>query len=378
VLGVLMRENGVESMFSKQRSAKDIEELLFYLEGEHAHGFVYRGQTRDYGNLVPSMWRMTVVCEKRRGIYEVDRTRHPAHSEERYRIQRLERLRLLRNFGHVFGSALSQQYGISSQCVDVTSDPKIAAFFATTKYPEYRHYSSGGTGVIYRFPRTEMGVTNETLELGLSMAARYDPNHHGNTVWYAKWIAKHQHERIMEENSELRREFEKQNWITHKIFTLPLVLVCDEVRELFTDKIEEMGLQSVSNLDNTRLFRQKGGYLFPSFIHEGCVKSPQETRVVLHPGVNFNFAEGEYAISEGIVGIEDPLIMPGVECFYFKHTEKRIEDVRAEYLWPSTDDDELYRLLILAIETNNEQYLQSVGIEVDDMNNGLIDRGYYR
>jgi len=60
------------------------------------------------------------------------------------------------------------------------------------------------------------------------------------------------------------------------------------------------------------------------------VKHPQETRVVLHPGVNLNFAEGDCAISGGIVGIEYPLIMPEVEYFYFKHTEKQIKDVQAE------------------------------------------------
>jgi hypothetical protein len=36
------------------------------------------------------------------------------------------------------GNLLSQQYGVTSDGFDITADPRIAAFFATRKYPTYR------------------------------------------------------------------------------------------------------------------------------------------------------------------------------------------------------------------------------------------------
>jgi len=76
----------------------------------------------------------------------------------------------LNAFGYVLGSTLAQQYGLSSEALDVTTDLNVAVFYATHAFPTYALASAeigeaGGsrTGVIYRFPRPEASVTKGAL-----------------------------------------------------------------------------------------------------------------------------------------------------------------------------------------------------------------------
>lgn len=36
--------------------------------------------------------------------------------------------KLMANLGKSFGNVLAQQYGVNSECLDITSDPSVAAF----------------------------------------------------------------------------------------------------------------------------------------------------------------------------------------------------------------------------------------------------------
>ena len=56
--------------------------------------------------------------------------------------------------GRLIGYTIAQQYGFSSGFLDVTTSPKVAAFFATHKSPEFQQYKDKETlGIIYCFPR---------------------------------------------------------------------------------------------------------------------------------------------------------------------------------------------------------------------------------
>lgn len=56
-------------------------------------------------------------------------------------------------FGYLIGTTLSQQYGLSSECLDATTDLDVALFFATHDLQtEYLLPVHGGTGIVYRFP----------------------------------------------------------------------------------------------------------------------------------------------------------------------------------------------------------------------------------
>ena len=56
-------------------------------------------------------------------------------------------------FGYLIGTAFSQQYGLSSECLDATTDLDVALFFATHDHQDdYVSPIQQGTGIIYRFP----------------------------------------------------------------------------------------------------------------------------------------------------------------------------------------------------------------------------------
>jgi hypothetical protein len=143
--------------FSLDHPAQDIHELLEFLRADEPEKYLFRGQTRHYPTLVPSMFRSLIVPgTENLPVLGVDGEEYAERLEERDKI----RLRLLGGligrFGKSVGNIIAQQYGISSEAIDVTSDPDVAAFFATRRYPEYQHfngYGDGSVGVIYRFPR---------------------------------------------------------------------------------------------------------------------------------------------------------------------------------------------------------------------------------
>ena len=64
---------------------------------------------------------------------------------------RIRQMVCLNGFGYVLGMAAAQHYGFSSEALDVTHDPRVAAFFATHNSPRYAGTEDSGVGVIIRF-----------------------------------------------------------------------------------------------------------------------------------------------------------------------------------------------------------------------------------
>jgi len=125
-----------------------LREVLEKLTREHDEHHVYRGQVREYpGPLVPSGYRPLV-----RSSQYADTSQLPVTLRQVENAALIERLipgsgadhetsldyqrRQLRGFirgflGYALTEILSQQAGLASESLDVTSDPRIAAFFAT-------------------------------------------------------------------------------------------------------------------------------------------------------------------------------------------------------------------------------------------------------
>lgn len=67
-------------------------------------------------------------------------------------------------FGYVLGQILAQQCGITSETLDVTKDPDVAAFFAVFDFSKSA-FLEEGTGVIYRFEVGDNGARDIDLSI---------------------------------------------------------------------------------------------------------------------------------------------------------------------------------------------------------------------
>lgn len=138
--------------FGKSDPAENVDELLEFLRAETLVGDLYRGQTKDYPALVPSIYRSLLVDGTQNSPYPLiddNKRNDPAaqHNQKKWDFAR----HLHRCFGLGIGNILAQQYGLSSETIDVTGDPRIAAYFASRSYPDYSPMdSSDAPGVIYR------------------------------------------------------------------------------------------------------------------------------------------------------------------------------------------------------------------------------------
>lgn len=93
-----------------------------------------------------------------------------ANSQQCLRVIDRYHRRMIRNFffyyffGFIVGTALSQQYGISSDGLDATTSIDVAAFFAThDSSNDYLHPLNEGIGIIYRIPFESHGLTLERI-----------------------------------------------------------------------------------------------------------------------------------------------------------------------------------------------------------------------
>jgi hypothetical protein len=83
---------------------------------------------------------------------------------DQFHRDRIRQLLCLNGFGFVLGMALAQHYGFSSEALDVTHDPRVAAFFASRNGPRYIEPEPSGVGVIYRFRLSNEELTQAGWE----------------------------------------------------------------------------------------------------------------------------------------------------------------------------------------------------------------------
>lgn len=198
---------------------------------------------------------------------------------------------LVATVGSGLGNLLAQQFGLGSECVDVTEVPTIAAFFATRRWPEYAHHDGPGIGVIYRFrePQTKFlrtgSLTLPALEKWLGLG-----EFHGGV--FERFISLEEappEDRISGDRPpwiELRADGYHAGPTSHRIVgisTLGLTLRWSEILEMMRAAQAEIwssvgrryrpwgaGKDPVMDAEwqFSRVASQRGGMLIPSIIFE--------------------------------------------------------------------------------------------------------------
>ena len=370
-------------MFDINHPAENIHVLINYLEKIHSDDYVYRGQEKDFDSLIPSFYRNKLAkfrYDKASGkiISQFNKYNHfikydASKDSERNIAKRITMNHLMGNLGKSLGNVIAQQYGVSSECLDVTSDINVAAFFATHKWPHYDFViNTSELGVIYRIPCMRHNnairhIQHAGTELSLS-AVYLSKDTRPIPLLYSSF--KHQH--TIDEYNELNKKyrFTSQHTISQPI-------VCDNsdfkniIITYFAEKYPTLNIEVLYS--NTRMERQKAGFIIPSFVFDSNVPSNLEVTNIQ----NIETYSPSFVIHNEKVVIEDILTYPGIEKYYFRHDSSVVSKYSREYLWPAKESDYFYDLLYRWCSDGCRNYLNKLHIEIDDMNNGIIDKGFY-
>jgi hypothetical protein len=339
-------EHAESRRFSTTSPAASLAELLDILAAEHRPGFLYRGQVRHYPGLIPSGYRAAMppgaggnaVIRLEPDLYreamsDLDTRRYAALAD------------LVRRYGISLGNILAQQYGLSSEAIDVTGDLQIAGFFATRRYPEYRHWKGAAgneLGVIYRFPyQTDTWGDPANLDAFLScmVADVRDQGHVFFSHYRKSWdLSDELRERI-------RNQFAASGGERLVSLFSPHIVVDQE--------FVRTALPADLDFPATRVGRQRGGFLRPP-VHRVCRVAK---RVRIRPTSLFKVFDPPFAIGEKIQGVGNSVMVPGLEMFFFTHGDHQVA-LEPGHLWPPPEEDALYA-----------EILQIAGEDV-------VDRGY--
>ena len=164
---------------------------------------------------------------------------------------------LMKNFGKSLGNVLAQQYGINSECLDITSDIDVAAFFATHTWPHYdKVHTSDRLGVIYRIPCSPYKpLQHAGIELDLSAVYLSNDNSRIPLLFSS---FQYQH---------TETEFQKflETYKLRLCCTISKPLICsyehtkDIFKSYFNEKYRDIDIESLYS--TTRISRQKGGFI---------------------------------------------------------------------------------------------------------------------
>jgi hypothetical protein len=200
--------------FTKENPAKDILILLKHLESKDDGNYSYRGQLRDYSSLLPSYYRSITTSEYFRGNYRLISRRLTVATQTRWDQERESAMSgMIELFGYGIGNLLAQQYGLKSETIDITDNPKVAAFFATRQFPTYKHIEKFGEylGVIYRWrnPYGQNGLPPEKVRLFEEVA---NVEEMSGPLWVRKpqrveWISREDRERLREYRQKHEESF---------------------------------------------------------------------------------------------------------------------------------------------------------------------------
>lgn len=372
-------------MFSKDNPARDINELVEYLEETHDKNIVYRGQSKDYDTLVPSFYRNKLSSTRYEAstnttLHQFDRFNHFiqfdfSKASEVDIAKRIAMNHLMAEFGKSLGNVLSQQYGINSECLDVTSDPHVAAFFATHNWPEYKAVvESSHLGIIYRIHSMANTANDEASILqhaGIEVAL--SAHYLQNDMFPIPFLFSSTRNQFSEEEFEELNQ--KYHFVVEKTMSRPIVLNESQLQEIiytfFQNKYPEIDIKS--KYEGTRIFKQKAGFFIPSFGFNSFV--PSDKKLANVKGV-LAYSPG-FVIDKEKVLIEDILAFPRVEKYYFRHNAAVKSTYTREELWPSKDDDFFFNLLYRWCSDGCREYLRRLQINIDDRERGILDRGYY-
>ncbi len=304
----------------KNTNIYKLEDLIGYLLKNHKPDYVYRGQNKRWTDpLVPSLYRGMVNKNKftdyssQNRLYEIGNVFHelatgqninlPKNWNERWNANGY----LKQYFGYPLSHLLSQQFGIYSEGLDVTSDPMIAAFFATFQHINSQ-INNEELGIIYRF---KVPLFNkEPSELISSNFYTVNNFLDANTV--LKSISSCS---TWEESLESFLEF---GFETSKILASTN---SPAIRPFHILKLPK------GVLNDSRIIRQKAGLIFPDMILSKFYRN-----IKVHAPLG-------KAEKEGTNAIEDMQYRDNLDVFYFEHTKEDFDliNINKEYLFPKYD-----------------------------------------
>lgn len=366
-------------MYEHGAPARDIREVLEYLASEHRPGDLYRGQTKEYPAILPSRIR-SVIRPETAGDPIVLIGSIPARSPREAARERLFH-HLLKELGWGLGDVVAQQYLVFSECVDVTADPQVAAYFATRRYPYYAHIEGPGCGVIYRFRRPPFDHTHLS---SLGLGRHFDM---GEALDAGVFFDHVREESEAHGGGMFDRDF--WNWsqsgVEAVVATMPLAFSWSDLLPCWEATHADRPLAFQVDATSTRWSHQSGGFLRPRF-HWTCLippsyrvevpsGTPDRIKRALRDSLPWPRAVPSLAVKKTLVGVENLRLRPGTMAFHFKHGQARIARFYRRDLWPEPSEDHLFgeiwrRSVLLAAD-----YLRNAK-SVDDPEDGLLDRGY--
>lgn len=379
-------------MFDILNPASSITELYEYLSKEHNKYYCYRGQVKEYDFLVPSLYRKHIVSNKTYLSYENDAliindnyidsngVQHfgflPVDAttdnfDELALIKLKEMRRLIKEFGGNIGNIFAQQYGLSSESIDITSNLDVACFFATHDYPTYDLYNDDNElGVIYRFKMQKTNYSFAGIEQIKNML--FDL-----TSPYPYLFSLNENSLDDDEFNNIKSKYHLSKKI--KGFT-PFIMIdyyqIERIIESYISNNKSCKFLK-EHLRNSRLYRQKGGYILPAKYFDSVV--PEKSKPIYIDKLRRTVMKPGFAINQKMIGIDDSSKYSFVEKFYFKHNSLQNPGLKVtkEYLWPSLEDDYIFYLIACMVSIANNDYLKMNNISFDDRFKGIIDRGYY-
>ena len=364
----------LNNIYTREAPANSIGVLLHHLEQDEPSRYLFRGQVRAYPALIPSGFRNAVSKEHlSQATIPVEKGRYHSTLDERGRHKLRQLTLMIRRLGRVLGNILAQQYGVTSEAIDVTDDPRIAAFFATRKWPAYRHFSGSveePLGVIYRIRRLmdrpeNLAEAEFIFEVALGQFSGIESK---VAFTMRRDTSDLEGAGMLGDLDTFFHTFGRRSGV--ELFTVPGVLDCDTVLSLIK---ERLGGDLDWKFENTRFVRQRAGLIRPP-MHFTCTIAE---RVICKPSDKFPMLLSAFpplALTDDIQSIENLSALPLYDAFYFRHSVETINQFSCEYLWPSQHDDNLFDTLVsiaaLEFKTNERDDLL-------DQHKGLFDRGYY-
>jgi tetratricopeptide (TPR) repeat protein len=283
--------------------------------------------------------------------------------------------RCIQQLGRGVGNIVAQQYGFSSEAIDVTASPEIAAFFATRVYPHYETAPPDTElGVIYRFTADVSLHDADALEARLRAIGHREGDER-EAVWFRLYTK--ESDLTDEQKRDLQQVWDRYGKETLELATCPVVVTYSYVAKPLMAALKKAWGLRPRDLRDTRLSRQNGGFIRPRVFWRCTV--PQERSLVYEPELGCTIYVPSIAKADELVAIEDILIKPGCDTFFFRHGSGTGSELTREYLWPGIADDDLYNQLtdMIHVHPTMSSYLEQKDIWIEHPTMGILDRGYY-
>lgn len=253
--------------------------------------------------------------------------------------------------GFILSMSVGQQYGFSSEFLDVTTSPEIAGFFATHPSKRYNEIEcSNELGVIYCFPKPELNLRTKTDVMSIR-SSNAPPG-----VDIRSIVA----------------PFEMRDPDFGRAIEVYVQYALDAL-ETSDPQWEYLALPK-NWLDYSRIGRQYAGVLIPYEIRKPYESQPKPFTKEGFVGLSRKLPE--------ILAVEDLLSRPGVRAYCFKHTDVALNkrNLKREYLWPSDSDFFLMvtkSLLMLGPDIGRIYYGTGYPYTHVPKRPDLVDAGYY-